>query len=261
MLAYLHADDDAPNLGLNSNIMQVDAEIKAADCESIKSLTSLMMPPDSDGDADYRMHFMRSWWLIIRTVPYPARQRIHLNFIRMGWDLFARAHSEPIKTIMHEEDIDLVRLRFWDGAPVGGHNPGASRRICCFEVYRRFADGRVVQSQCGKEIRGDDAYWVTRVFELHMASHHLPQIRQEPQGTHFVSVTNCRWLYPDGMICDQMIKVHSDARRPCYALAQHVGKKTDHFALHLARCQREDCGCNKDFPSYDALARHHRRLE
>ncbi|TFY56677.1 hypothetical protein EVJ58_g7497 [Rhodofomes roseus] len=137
----------------------------------------------------------------------------------------------------------------------------ALKRICCFEVYRRFADGRVVQSQCGVEIRGDDANGVTREFEMHLASDHPPQIRQEPQGTQVVSVSNCNWLYPDGTICSQVIKVHSDAKRPCYALAQHVGKKTDHFALHLARCQREDCGCNKDFASYDALARHHKRVD
>ncbi|TFY57451.1 hypothetical protein EVJ58_g7007 [Rhodofomes roseus] len=95
----------APNLRSNSNLMQVDAEIEVVDSKSFRRLTSL------DGHADdRRMDFIRSWWPIIRTVPQPARQRFRLNIIRMGWDIFARGYSKPIKRTFYKEDLFPLRL-------------------------------------------------------------------------------------------------------------------------------------------------------
>ncbi|KAH9833461.1 uncharacterized protein C8Q71DRAFT_184383 [Rhodofomes roseus] len=116
MRPYLHADDNAPNLGSNSNITQVDVEIEAvSDIESFRRLVTSM-----DGHTDDRMRFVRSWWPILSTVPQSARQRFRLNVIRMGWDIFARGYSKPIKRTMDEED--LFRLRLWDGEPSCGHD-------------------------------------------------------------------------------------------------------------------------------------------
>ncbi|KAH9921893.1 uncharacterized protein B0H18DRAFT_956472 [Fomitopsis serialis] len=104
---------------------------------------------------------------------------------------------------------------------------GELKRRCRFVDGPTLADGSLSPTtECGVELRGADENDLKRVFETHLALSHPPQFRQENDKV----VSNCTWLYQDGTICSELIKQHSE-RRPCYALAEHVGKKIDHFAF------------------------------
>lgn len=104
--------------------------------------------------------------------------------------------------------------------------------------------------RCGATISGNGANDVARNLEAHVSQVHDPKFRREADGKE---VCECLWLMDDGTPCGTTLKRPQNLpSRPCYALAQHIGKATDHFGLWASHCT-----CHKQaFVSRDSRKRH-----